>query len=92
MHQAERRFVKLCVAEGGHGPFRGLDAPFALLTRYARGFAKVNRLRHIQRANIPEIIRPFSSVSASSSVSFNRSRNAAIAGETHLSLCHKMWV
>jgi|HubBroStandDraft_6_1064221.scaffolds.fasta_scaffold678648_2 hypothetical protein len=90
MHQAERSFVKLGLAEGGHGPFRGLDAPFALLPKYASGFAKVNRVRHIQRANVPEMIRPFSSVSASSRVSFKRSRNAAIAGETHLSLCHKM--
>jgi hypothetical protein len=31
MHQAERSFVKLGLAKGGHGPFRGLDAPFALI-------------------------------------------------------------
>ena len=30
------------VAEGGHGPFRGLDAPFALAIRYARGWNEVN--------------------------------------------------
>lgn len=30
MSQAERRFVKLGDAGGGHCPFRGLDAPFAL--------------------------------------------------------------
>jgi hypothetical protein len=30
-NQAERSFAKLDDAEGGHGPFRGLDAPFALI-------------------------------------------------------------
>jgi hypothetical protein len=43
MFQAERRFVRLGVAEGGHGPFRGLDAPFALVLSYARRLKKVNQ-------------------------------------------------
>jgi hypothetical protein len=30
----------LGVAEGGHGPFRGLDAPFALVITLSEGFCQ----------------------------------------------------
>ncbi|HEX4582704.1 MAG TPA: hypothetical protein VH139_11625 [Acidobacteriaceae bacterium] len=34
-HQAERKFAtSINNTVGGHGPFRGLDAPLALLTLY----------------------------------------------------------
>jgi hypothetical protein len=34
-HQAERKFaIDLGTSVGGHGPFRGLDAPLALQTLY----------------------------------------------------------
>jgi hypothetical protein len=41
-HQAERSFVGCGIAEGGHGPFRGLDAPFALEPSYAKFGFEVN--------------------------------------------------
>jgi hypothetical protein len=42
MSQAERRFVELGAAKGGHGPFRGLDAPFALEFTVGEIAAEVN--------------------------------------------------
>ena len=30
MNQAERKFALSIFVQGGHGPFRGLDAPLAL--------------------------------------------------------------
>jgi hypothetical protein len=45
MSQAERRFAKLGEAGGGHCPFRGLDAPFAL-EKNVKGLAReVNFVR-----------------------------------------------
>ena len=42
MSQAERRFVELGAAGGGHCPFRGLDAPFALEYTVGEIEAEVN--------------------------------------------------
>jgi hypothetical protein len=40
--QAERRFVAFEVVEqGGHGPFRGLEAPFALMGRIGNSQGEV---------------------------------------------------
>jgi hypothetical protein len=42
LEQAERRFVAFVnFRSGGHGPFRGLEAPFALWVRIGAGLGGV---------------------------------------------------
>jgi len=44
MNQAERKFALSIVVQGGHGPFRGLDAPFrARRQRNSERRPEVNR-------------------------------------------------
>ena len=37
MYQARKKIRRIDEVRGGHGPFRGLDAPFALMTTVVRG-------------------------------------------------------
>jgi len=58
MSQAERRFVELGAAGGGHGPFRGLEAPCALESTVGEIGGEVNgTVRHCHnedsRARLP---------------------------------------
>jgi hypothetical protein len=49
-HQAERKFaIDLGTSVGGHGPFRGLDAPLALQTLY-HGKTEKTSSSEVQRA------------------------------------------
>src|SRR5580658_5306181 len=43
MSEAERSFARLWVRQGGHCPFRGLDAPFALNSKILRLRARRQR-------------------------------------------------
>jgi hypothetical protein len=45
MNQAERKFALSIVIQGGHGPFRGLDAPFSATVRLKKFERRVNRIR-----------------------------------------------
>ena len=54
MNQAERKFALSIFIQGGHGPFRGLDAPFSAVVSLMVLRIEVNRIAENGRAHPPD--------------------------------------
>jgi hypothetical protein len=52
MNQAERKFAISIFLQGGHGPFRGLDAPFSAESQRKRSLRTMSNV-----ARVPVIYR-----------------------------------
>jgi hypothetical protein len=53
MNQAERKFALSIFVQGGHGPFRGLDAPFSAVASLMVLRTEVNRIAE----NVSKLVR-----------------------------------
>jgi len=53
MNQAERKFALSIFIQGGHGPFRGRDAPFSAVASLMVLRTEVNRIAENGRAHTP---------------------------------------